>query len=40
MNAVPTRIEDLLRHHAPQVLGALVRRYGHFDTAEDDADAG
>lgn len=28
-------IEDLLRHHAPQVLGALVRRYGHFDTAED-----
>jgi RNA polymerase sigma factor (sigma-70 family) len=28
-------IEDLLRQHAPQVLGALVRRYGHFDTAED-----
>ncbi|MFH8617814.1 RNA polymerase sigma factor [Streptomyces sp. NPDC017979] len=28
-------IEDLLRHHAPQVLGALVRRYGHFDLAED-----
>ncbi|MFI1014734.1 RNA polymerase sigma factor [Streptomyces sp. NPDC020965] len=27
--------EDLLRHHAPQVLGALVRRYGHFDAAED-----
>src|SRR5438309_10749948 len=27
--------EDLLRHLAPQVLGALVRRYGHFDTAED-----
>ncbi len=28
-------IEDLLRSLAPQVLGALVRRYGHFDTAED-----
>ncbi|MFG2459325.1 RNA polymerase sigma factor [Streptomyces sp. NPDC048523] len=27
--------EDLLRLHAPQVLGALVRRYGHFDAAED-----
>ncbi|WP_156726010.1 RNA polymerase sigma factor [Streptomyces apocyni] len=27
--------EDLLRLHAPQVLGALVRRYGHFDLAED-----
>jgi len=27
--------EDLLRILAPQVLGALVRRYGHFDTAED-----
>ena len=28
-------IEDLLRALAPQVLGTLVRRYGHFDTAED-----
>lgn len=28
-------IEGLLRQMAPQVLGALVRRYGHFDTAED-----
>ncbi|MFU8871464.1 RNA polymerase sigma factor [Micromonospora sp. SL4-19] len=28
-------VEDLLRSLAPQVLGALVRRYGHFDTAED-----
>ena len=28
-------VEDLLRQLAPQVLGALVRRYGHFDTAED-----
>ncbi|QGZ53001.1 MULTISPECIES: RNA polymerase sigma factor [Streptomyces] len=28
-------VEDLLRRHAPQVLGALVRRYGHFDAAED-----
>ena len=27
--------EDLLRRLAPQVLGALVRRFGHFDTAED-----
>jgi len=30
-----TEIEDLLRGLAPQVLGAVVRRYGHFDTAED-----
>ncbi|MDQ2729001.1 MAG: sigma-70 family RNA polymerase sigma factor [Actinomycetota bacterium] len=28
-------VEDLLRRMAPQVLGALVRRYGHFDSAED-----
>jgi RNA polymerase sigma factor (sigma-70 family) len=28
-------IEDLLRSLAPQVLGALVRRYGNFDLAED-----
>jgi len=28
-------LEDLLRQLAPQVLGAVVRRYGHFDTAED-----
>jgi predicted RNA polymerase sigma factor len=27
--------EDLLRRVAPQVLGAVVRRYGHFDLAED-----
>jgi RNA polymerase sigma factor (sigma-70 family) len=27
--------EDLLRRLAPQVLGALVRRYGHFGPAED-----
>src|SRR5579859_3678429 len=27
--------QDLLRILAPRVLGALVRRYGHFDTAED-----
>ncbi|MFI6785952.1 RNA polymerase sigma factor [Nonomuraea sp. NPDC050383] len=27
--------ENLLRELAPQVLGALVRRYGHFDIAED-----
>ena len=28
-------VEDLLRQLAPQVLGALVRRYGHFDACED-----
>ena len=28
-------LEDLLRELTPQVLAALVRRYGHFDTAED-----
>jgi RNA polymerase sigma factor (sigma-70 family) len=28
-------IEGLLRELAPQALGAVVRRYGHFDTAED-----
>jgi RNA polymerase sigma factor (sigma-70 family) len=32
---VEDRIEDLLRGLAPQVLGAVVRRYGHFDAAED-----
>ncbi|GHD76107.1 RNA polymerase sigma factor [Streptomyces goshikiensis] len=31
--AVP--VEDLLRALTPQVLGAVVRRYGHFDAAED-----
>jgi predicted RNA polymerase sigma factor len=29
------RLEDRLRDLAPQVLGALVRRYGHFDACED-----
>ena len=28
-------VDGLLRRLAPQVLGAVVRRYGHFDTAED-----
>ncbi|MBG6100511.1 RNA polymerase sigma factor [Micromonospora vinacea] len=28
-------VEYLLRTEAPQVLGALVRRFGHFDIAED-----
>jgi RNA polymerase sigma factor (sigma-70 family) len=32
---VPSRIEDLLRELAPQVLGVLARRYGQFDAAED-----
>ena len=31
----PSRIEDLLRELAPQVLGALVRRHGQFDACED-----
>ena len=30
-----TEVEDLLRQLAPQVLGAVVRRYGHFEEAED-----
>jgi RNA polymerase sigma factor (sigma-70 family) len=30
-----TEVESLLRQLAPQVLGAVVRRYGNFDTAED-----
>src|SRR5215471_6908511 len=30
-----TDVEGLLRRLAPQALGAVVRRYGHFDTAED-----
>ena len=28
-------VEDLLRPLAPQLTGALVRRYGHFDACED-----
>ena len=36
MPAVPAaEVGDLLRPLAPQVLGAVVRRYGHFDLAED-----
>jgi RNA polymerase sigma factor (sigma-70 family) len=31
----PTVLEGLLRELAPQVLGAVVRRFGDFDTAED-----
>jgi RNA polymerase sigma factor (sigma-70 family) len=30
-----SRAEDLWHQLAPQVLGAVVRRYGHFDTAEE-----
>ena len=30
-----TEIEGLLRELAPQALAAVIRRYGHFDTAED-----
>jgi RNA polymerase sigma factor (sigma-70 family) len=32
---VSARVEDLLHRLAPQVLGALVRRYGRFDACED-----
>ena len=32
---LPSSVEDLLREEAPQVLGALTRRYGDFDAAED-----
>jgi len=32
---VTAAIEGLLRELAPQALGAVVRRFGHFDTAED-----
>ncbi|TML14944.1 MAG: RNA polymerase sigma factor, partial [Actinobacteria bacterium] len=32
---VGSRVEGLLRELAPQVLGALVRRYGDFGQAED-----
>ncbi|MCG5217527.1 sigma-70 family RNA polymerase sigma factor [Streptosporangium sp. KLBMP 9127] len=35
MSGDDTAVEELLRELAPQVLGALVRRYGHFDAAED-----
>ncbi len=36
MSAAPaSAFEDQLRELAPQVLGALVRRYGHFDACED-----
>jgi RNA polymerase sigma factor (sigma-70 family) len=30
-----SEVESLLRRLAPQVLGAVVRRFGNFDTAED-----
>ena len=33
--ATEARVEGLLRELAPQVLGALVRRHGHFDACED-----
>ena len=32
---IPAETEDLLRRMAPQVLGAVVRRHGNFDLAED-----
>ncbi|MPZ85549.1 MAG: sigma-70 family RNA polymerase sigma factor [Actinophytocola sp.] len=35
MTAADTRTEDLLRELAPQVLGALMRRYDDFAAAED-----
>jgi RNA polymerase sigma factor (sigma-70 family) len=33
--AIPADVEHLLRTEAPHVLGALVRRFGRFDIAED-----
>jgi RNA polymerase sigma factor (sigma-70 family) len=33
--SIATALEGLLRELAPEVLGALVRRYGGFDTCED-----
>jgi hypothetical protein len=33
--AAPGRVEDPLRELAPQVLAALVRRYGQFHLCED-----
>ena len=35
VTVIAAEIEDLLRRLAPQVLGAVVRRYGHFDLAAD-----
>jgi RNA polymerase sigma factor (sigma-70 family) len=35
MAVIPIEVEDLLRRLTPQVLGAVVRRFGHFDLAED-----
>ena len=35
MIADPTRVEDLLRDLAPQVIGSLTRQSGDFDAAED-----
>jgi RNA polymerase sigma factor (sigma-70 family) len=32
---VPDRVEGLLRELAPRALGVVVRRFGHFDDAED-----
>jgi hypothetical protein len=37
---VDPRVEDLLRQLAPQVNGALVRRYGHFDACEAERTTG
>ncbi|HEX6869694.1 MAG TPA: sigma factor, partial [Micromonosporaceae bacterium] len=35
MDRADLSLDGLLRELAPQVLGALVRRYGHFDACED-----
>ena len=35
MSETDVEVENLLRQLVPQVLGAVVRRFGSFDTAED-----
>ncbi len=35
MTTDPAAVEDLLRELAPQVLAALVRRYGQFHLCEE-----
>jgi predicted RNA polymerase sigma factor len=34
-DSLDTRYENLLRELAPQILGAVIRRFGDFTSAED-----